>query len=132
MPVRRRGERRQAGPLPPIDFDRIKTITSIETPVVSAGSKALSPPYHLIVLWPGNVVNVARRVSAFLSFEEFRLDLRHMMLDEIEEMGLWLGGVAAIATILLNAFRALVASAERKQLAAQTNLPMVGSAAPTT
>ena len=129
MPVRRRGERRQAGPLPPIDFDRIKTITSIETPVVSAGSKALSPPYHLIVLWPGNV---ARRVYEFLSFEEFRLDLRHMMLDEIEEMGLWLGGVAAIATILLNAFRALVASAERKQLAAQTNLPMVGSAAPTT
>jgi hypothetical protein len=102
---------------PPINFDRIKTIIAIRNAgVISAGPKALVPPLNLLVLWPGNV---PRRVYEFLSFEEFRLDFRHMILDEIGELGLWLSALAFVCGFVLNTLRALAASAEQRELASQ-------------
>jgi hypothetical protein len=101
-----------------INFDRIKTISAIKNEnIISAGPKALVPPYNLLVLWPANV---GHRVYEFLSFEEFRLDLRHMMLDEIGEWGLWLSAFAFVCGLVINALRALVASAEQRELAKTT------------
>lgn len=106
-----------AVPLPPVDFGKIKTVTSFFNPnVPSAGPKALVPPYNLIVFWPGII---PRRIYEFLSFEEFRLDLRNMMIDEIVSDGVWLSLVAFACGIVLNALRALVSDEEKKRLAAR-------------
>jgi hypothetical protein len=103
---------------PPINFERIKTIVALKNEgIISAGPKALTPPYNLLVLWPGTL---GRRVYEFLSFEEFRLDLRHVVLDEIGEWGLWLSAFAFVCGLVLNALRALVASAEQRDLAARS------------
>jgi hypothetical protein len=102
---------------PPINFNRVKTVISVRNSgVISAGTKALVPPYNLLVLWPGNV---PRRVYEFLSFEEFRLDFRKVVLDEIGEWGLWLSAFAFVCGLVLNALRALVASAEQRELASR-------------
>ncbi len=100
-------------PLPPINFQRIKTIAAFRADVMSAGSKPLVPPYNLVVLWPPPI---ARTVYEFLSFEEFRLDLRRMILDEIQGLALWMSVVAFACTLLINALRAVASSAEQRQL----------------
>jgi hypothetical protein len=99
--------------LPPIDFQRIKTIASFRADVMTAGSKPLVPPYNLVVLWPPPIT---RTVYEFLSFEEFRLDLRRMMLDEIQGLALWASVIAFACTLLINALRAVASSAEQRQL----------------
>jgi hypothetical protein len=99
--------------LPTINFGRIKTITAFRNDVMSAGPKPLVPPYNLVVLWPPTI---PRRVYEFLSFEEFRLDLRRMILDEIQESVLWMSVVAFACTVLINTLRAVAASAEQRQL----------------
>jgi hypothetical protein len=88
----------------PINFQRIKTILSVKSPVISAGTKPLTPPYTLLVLWPGNS---PRRVYEFLSLEEFRLDLRRMMLNEIEEYTLWATAITSIMALVSHILRSL-------------------------
>jgi hypothetical protein len=84
--------------LPPIDFDKVKTIFVFRNDVISAGPKALVPPFALHVLWPvGPPMPIARRAYEFVTFEELRMDLRKMMLDEIEAIGLWMA-LAAFLT----------------------------------
>lgn len=83
-------------PPPPINFDRVKTIIALRMDVISAGSKPLAPPFSLNVLWP---VPVGRRVYEFLSFEEFRLDLRATMLAEVESVALWIAVIAFLAEL---------------------------------
>jgi hypothetical protein len=98
----------------PIDFERVKTIIAFPmTPVLSAGTKPLSPPYSLIVLWPGLT---AHRVYEFLSFEEFRLDLRHMILDEMEEWSLWISAIAFGCGLPINVLRSLLAAATHQRM----------------
>jgi hypothetical protein len=99
--------------LPAINFGRIKTITAFRNDVMSAGSKPLVPPYNLVVLWP---LSIPRRVYEFLSFEEFRLDLRRMIIDEVQESVLWISVIAFACTLLINVLRAVAASAEQRRL----------------
>jgi hypothetical protein len=99
--------------LQPINFQRIKTIISVRIDVLSAGSKPRVPPYNLVVLWPPPV---GRRVYEFVSFEEFRLDLRHMMLEEMEELSLWISVIAFACGLPINALRMVVISAEQRSL----------------
>lgn len=84
--------------LPPVDFDRIKTIVAAEVATVRVGPKPLAPPYRLVVLWPHSV---PRRVYEFLSFREFRLDLRQMLILELRFASIVASSLAfATATIL--------------------------------
>jgi hypothetical protein len=55
----------------------------------------------------------AREVYEFLSFEEFRLDLRHMAVDEMEEWSLWSAVVAFALGLLIGLLRAFIGWAER-------------------
>jgi hypothetical protein len=101
---------RPATPLPEINFDRIKTIVSIRVPTATAGTKPLAPPYRLMVLWPDEPMPaVPRRVYEFLSFEEFRLDLRRMLLDRMEEWSLWIAVVAFAIGLPIDALRRFTA-----------------------
>ena len=87
--------------LPPIDFYRIKTISSAEFPTIKAGTKPLAAPYRLIVFFPNNI---PRRVYEFLSFEEFRLDLRQLLVEEVRFGSI----IFAACALVLSALMALV------------------------
>lgn len=88
--------------LPEIDFQRIKTITSVELPSsIKAGTKSLVPPYRLVVFFPHAV---ARRVYEFLSFREFWLDLRQMLVTEVRFISI----LVAACSLLLSAALSLV------------------------
>lgn len=100
--------------LPNINFDRIKTIISMRMDVASVGAKPLAPPYRLIVFWP-NPPSTPRRVYEFLSFAEFRLDLRHFILDEIEEWSLWMAVIAFAVSVPAEALRRIIATAEERK-----------------
>jgi hypothetical protein len=97
-------------PPPEIDFDRIKTVSAIRLDVARAGTQPLAPPYRLAILLPPGRFQDVRFPYEFLSFQEFRLDLRHMILDEMEEWTLWLAVIAFGCSLLLEAFRRLVSS----------------------
>jgi hypothetical protein len=86
-----------------INFERIRAILCLKFSVASAGPKPLSPPYALVVIWPAPPA--AHRVYEFLSFEEFRLDLRHMILQEMEGWSLWLAVVAFAFGLLVEGLR---------------------------
>ncbi len=83
--------------LPPIDFHRLKTIISVEIPTIRAGTKPLVGPNRLIVLFPNTVF---RRVYEFLSFTEFQLDLRLMLVQEVRFGSIVFAGVALLVTAL--------------------------------
>jgi len=109
--------------LPPVNYARIKTIVALkETAVISAGSKALVPPYKLLVISP---VNVPRRLYEYLSLEEFQLDLRKMAIDELEGMSLWLAVVAFGCGLLISALERLVRALEGKRSAIAPIIPVV-------
>lgn len=91
--------------LPPIDFGRIKTITSLEVGTIKAGPKPLAPPFRLIVLFPHGI---ARRVYEFLSFQEFRLDLRQMLVSEIRFGSILVSAFSLCVSALLSFTRWLV------------------------
>ena len=95
-------EKPSPGELPPIDFARIKTIVAAELETPKAGTKPLVPPYRLIVFWPNLV---ARRVYEFLSFQEFALDLRQMLLLEVRYAGIVASGIAFAITMVLRCLR---------------------------
>jgi len=86
--------------LPEINYNRIKTIFVIRVKnVMKVGTKPLTEPYRVIVLWPPNK---GRRVYDFLSFEEFRLDMKKMLVGELEFYSYLLAIVAVIGNIALH------------------------------
>jgi hypothetical protein len=90
-----------------INFDRIKTIIGLQRPVATAGPKPLIPPYILGVFWqnsPGQQYDL-HSVYEFLSFEEFRLDLKHMILDEMEGWSLWIAFIAFLVGLFAQGMR---------------------------
>lgn len=98
--------------LPEINYDRIKTIVSVRVDTISAGTKPLVPPYRLLVIWPPPI---PRRVYEFISFEEFRLDLRRVMIEEIEAWALWTSALAFACGLPTVVLRWLVGAAERRK-----------------
>lgn len=90
--------------LPPIDFGRIKTIFAVEIGTPKAGSKPLVPPYRLVILWPHSS-KVPRYVYEFLSFQEFELDLRQMLVLKIRYVAILASGIAFAATTFLGCLR---------------------------
>lgn len=97
-----------------INFDRVKTVIALRVDLARAGDQPLAPPYRLIVVTPPWRPGDFRTPYEFLSFAEFRLDLRHMILDEMEEWTLWLAVVSFGFGLLLEALRRIVSFAERK------------------
>jgi hypothetical protein len=82
-----------------INWGRIKTIFVIYlSNVAKVGNKPLSEPFRAIVFWPGLK---AHNVYGFLSFEEFRLDIKKMLTEELEYYSYFLALVGAIGTIFL-------------------------------
>lgn len=69
------------------------------------------------MLWPPLT---SRRVYEFLSFEEFRLDLRRMIVEEVDADARWLSVVAFLGTLLTGGLRWLVGAAERRRITTRT------------
>jgi len=66
-----------------INYDRIKSIFVLRVrDVVKVGNKPITEPYRALVFEPSQ--KKFRRVYDFLSFEEFRLDLKGMLSGELE------------------------------------------------
>lgn len=101
------------------DFDRAKTLVAIRLDVASAGDQPLAPPYRLVLItprpWPPGFK--IWRVYQFLSFEEFRLDLRRMITSEMEEWSLWTAAVAFVLGLPPGLVRQLKAKADQKRMA---------------
>lgn len=82
-----------------INWDRIKTIFVLYlTNVAKVGNKPLAAPYRAIVFWPGLK---GHSVYNFLSFEEFRLDVKKMLSDELEYYSYMLALIGALGTAIL-------------------------------
>ena len=78
-----------------INYDRIKTIIVLRVrDVPKIGNKPLTEPFRAVVIEPSQME--MRRVYDFSSFEEFRLDLKEMLVGELEFYSL----VFAIVAIL--------------------------------
>jgi hypothetical protein len=64
--------------------------------------------------FPGDIVTPM--VYEFLSFEELRLDLRDMIVGEMEAWSLWLAVIAFGLSAIIGAIRMLGGGAERRRL----------------
>jgi len=80
-----------------INYDRIKTIIVVRVrDVIKVGGKPITEPYRAVVFEPSQ--KKFRRVYDFLSFEEFKLDLKKMLVGELEFYSI----VFAIIAVLCN------------------------------
>jgi hypothetical protein len=80
-----------------INYDRIKTIFVVRARnVPTIGGKSITAPYSVQVIDPSQKRN--RKVYEFLSFEEFKLDLKKMLVGELEFYSI----VSAIIAVLCN------------------------------
>ena len=85
-----------------IDYDRIKAIFAIRVKdVLKAGNKPITEPYRVFTTVPPSTTVKWRRIYDFLSFEEFRLDIRKMLVAELEFYSIILTIVAVLGAILL-------------------------------
>lgn len=83
-----------------INYDRIKTIFVVRVRnVLKAGGKPLTEPYRAVVFEPSQ--KKFRRVYDFLSFEEFKLDLKKMLVGELEFYSIILAIIAVLCNIAL-------------------------------
>lgn len=104
---------------PEINFDRIKSISIIRVRgVPKVGGKSLTEPYRTIVMWPPLKF---RRVYDFLSFEEFKLDIKKMLVDELESLARLISVIAAVCTLLLFIAKWLIQKRPRKSNHLQSN-----------
>ncbi|MBL7135149.1 MAG: hypothetical protein ISS81_00985 [Candidatus Marinimicrobia bacterium] len=88
--------------IPEVDYDRIKAIFAIRVKnVLKAGNKPLTEPYRVFTTVPPSTTIKWRRIYDFLSFEEFRLDIKKMLVGELEFYSIILAIVAVLGTILL-------------------------------
>lgn len=99
--------------LPEINFDRVKTIFTVRGPVISAGTKPLTPPFSLVVIWPPPH---GRRVYEFATFQEFGFDLRHMIVGEVESFALWLAVVALLCQPPIAGIRWLISIYKKRSM----------------
>jgi hypothetical protein len=74
----------QPQPLPEINWNRLKTIMVFQISGPRVAGRPLVPPYHLMVLWPVSPRSVPRSVYEFLSFQEFRSDVKRMLVQELD------------------------------------------------
>ena len=88
-----------------ISFDRIKTVIAIRVDLARVGDQPLAPPYRLVVVTPPWRQGDFRTPYEFLSFAEFRLDLRHMILDEMEGWTLWIAVISFGCSLLIEGVR---------------------------
>jgi hypothetical protein len=88
-----------------INFGRVKTIVATRVDVMQAGSRPLVPPFSLVLLTPDAA---GRKMYEFLSWEEFRLDLRQFFLDELNVITLWLSLIAFVIGLLATGARWLL------------------------
>ncbi len=80
-----------------INYDRVKTFIVVRaTDVVTIGDKPITAQYRIQVFDPSQGIN--RMVYDFLSFEEFKLDLKKMLVDELEFYSI----IFAIIAVLCN------------------------------
>ena len=100
------------------EFDRAKTIVAVKYTVAQAGDQPLAPPYRLILTTP---LAFSQQVATpfvyeFLSFEELRLDLRDMVVGEMEAWALWLAVIAFAVSIVIDGIRRATYVWERRRL----------------
>jgi len=102
--------------LPDIDFNRVKAFFVMKFGVVAAGPKPISPPYRLMVLWPGTI---PRRIYEFLSFKEFEFDLRQMLVRELEFGGVVASFCSFVTGLVLLLVRSVLRRLESRVMATQ-------------
>ena len=75
------GTKNEVG-LPEIDYDRIKAIFVLRVKnFLKAGNKPITEPYRVYTFVPpSNIGRKNRRIYDFLSFEEFKLDIKKMLV----------------------------------------------------
>jgi len=87
-----------------INYDRIKTIVVIRVRnVPTIGGKPMTAPYRAVVKNPSQ--KELRIVYEFLSFEEFKLDLKKMLVGELEFYSIVFAIIAVICKIALYCVR---------------------------
>lgn len=67
-----------------------------------AGTKPLVAPYRLVVIWPPPTT---RRVYEFLSFQEFKLDIKKVLVEKIEYFATLMSIIAFVAGLIIAATR---------------------------
>jgi len=92
--------------LPEINYNRIKAFFVIRVKnVIKAGNKPLTEPYRVLTTVPPSTKVKWRRIYDFLSFEEFKLDIKKMLVGELEFYSIVLSIVAVLITILLHVIK---------------------------
>ncbi len=83
-----------------INYDRIKTIIVIRvTGVIKAGGKPITAQYRALVFEPSH--KGSRLVYDFLSFEEFKFDIKKMLVGELEFYSIVSAIIAVLCKIAL-------------------------------
>jgi len=83
-----------------INYDRIKTMIVIRvTGVIKAGGKPITAQYRVLVFDPSQ--KGSRLVYDFLSFEEFKFDIKKMLVGELEFYSIVSAIIAVLCDIAL-------------------------------
>jgi hypothetical protein len=91
----------QTSKLPKINYDRIKTILVLRVrDVLQIGGTPVNAPYRMLIVDPTQV-GKPRRVYDFLSFEELKLDLKKMFINELEFYSIVCAIIGFICNIVL-------------------------------
>jgi len=83
-----------------VNWDRLKTIISKHRNVVKAGEKPLLPPYQLFAVIPNSSGPTPTQYE-FLDFKEFRLDMKEMLVNELESYAILLSLIALFIEIFV-------------------------------
>lgn len=87
-----------------INYDRIKTIIVVWVRnVARIGGKPITEPYRAMVIEPSRME--MRRVYGFLSFEEFKFDIKKMLVGELEFYSIVFAIIAVLCNIALHCIR---------------------------
>ncbi len=87
-----------------INYNRIKTIFVVRVrDVMKVGGKPLTEPYRALIFEPSQ--KKLRRVYDFLSFEEFKFDIKKMLVGELELYSYVLAIIAVLCNIALYCIR---------------------------
>jgi len=86
----------------PINWDRIKTISSARIGAMMVGDRPLTAPYRLFVIGPDKT-STKSQVYEFYSFEEFRLDMNKMIINKIEYLSTLMSIIGFITGLLATA-----------------------------
>ena len=73
--------------------------------VFKVGNKPLTEPYRVFTTVPPSTTIKSRRIYDFLSFEEFNLDMKKMLVGELEFYSIILAIVAVLGAMLLHVIK---------------------------